>query len=385
MILIKNAHIKTMAGKEYVGGCLLLDDSGKIAQIAQSITPPEDAEIIDAENRLVTPGCIDGHCHTGLKNEAIGWAGVDHNESQDPITPQLRAIDGINPQDESMAKGIRGGVTAVCTGPGSGNVVGGTFAVIKLHGKRVDDMILKAPAAMKCAFGENPKKFYGQDRKRQPVTRMGIAAMLRELLFKTKRYIEDRESGKNPPFDMKLEAMIPVLKGEFPLKAHVHRADDILTSIRIAKEFGLKLTLDHCTDGAVIAEELGKENYPALVGPSHTSKTKTELSAKSLETAGILHKAGVKVCIVTDAPIIPLHYLPICAGLAAQAGLGEEEAWKAITINPAEVLGISDRVGSLEEGKDADVVIWTANPLTTIGGKAYMTFVDGKCVYKSII
>ncbi len=383
MILIKNAHLKTMAKKDYPNGCLLIDDSGKIAKVAEIISAPDGAQIIDAQGRLVTPGCIDGHCHTGLKNESIGWAGVDHNESQDPITPQLRAIDGINPQDESMVSGIRGGVTTVCTGPGSGNVVGGTFAVIKLHGKRVDDMILKAPAAMKCAFGENPKKFYGQDRKRQPVTRMGIAAMLRELLFKAERYMEDQIDGKHIPFDMKLEAMLPVLRGEIPLKAHAHRADDILTSIRIAKEFGVKLTLEHCTDGAIIAEELAKEGYPAFVGPSHTSKGKTELSAKSLETAGILHKAGVKVCIVTDAPVVPLHHLPLCAGLAAQAGLGEEEAWKAITINPAEVLGVSDRVGSLEPGKDADVVIWTADPLVTVGAQAYMTFVNGKCVYKA--
>lgn len=191
MILIKNAHIRTMAGKEYANGCLLIDDGGKISRIAENIEEPENAEIVDAEGRLVTPGCIDGHCHTGLKNESIGWQGVDHNESQDPITPHMRAIDGINPMDECFAMGIQGGVTSVCTGPGSGNVVGGTFAVIKIHGKRVDHMILKHPAAMKCAFGENPKKFYGQDRKKQPVTRMGIAAMLRELLFKTKRYLED--------------------------------------------------------------------------------------------------------------------------------------------------------------------------------------------------
>lgn len=177
--------------------------------------------------------------------------------------------------------------------------------------------------------------------------------------------------------------MIPVLKGEIPLKAHAHRADDILTSIRIAREFGINLTLDHCTDGAIIADELAQEGYAAFVGPSHTSKTKPELSTKSLETAGILHKAGVKVCVVTDAPIIPLHFLPMCAGLAAQAGLGLDEAWRSITINPAEVLGVSDRIGSLEPGKDGDIVIWTADPLVTVGAKAYMTFIDGKCVYQA--
>lgn len=382
MLLIQNGHIKTMAGAEYENGCLLIGDDGKIAAVGQYIDAP-GARVIDAKGSLVTPGCIDAHCHIGLNNEAMGWEGHDYNEIVDPVTPQMRAIDSINPIDEAFPDALRGGVTVACTGPGSANVVGGTFVAIKLYGKRVDDMILKDPIAMKCAFGENPKRCYGQGSKKAPMTRMGVAAVLRELLFKSKRYLQDKEDGKNPAFDMKLEAMIPVLKGQIPLKAHAHRADDILTSIRIAKEFGVKLTLDHCTDGAVIADELAKEGFPAFVGPSLGSKSKIELKNKSFTTPKVLQEAGVSVSIITDSPVIPLQYLPMCAGMAVQAGLPAEEGWKAITINPAKAIGIADRVGSLEVGKDADVVIWTADPFTTVGAEAQMTIVDGKIVYES--
>ena len=379
MLLIKNAHIKPRVGAEMENGCMLVD-GGKIAAIAPEIAAPEGAEVIDAGGRLVTPGCVEAHCHVGLHGQCLRWEGADYNESTDPITPQVRAIDSFDTFDGMLKDGIRGGVTTVCAGPGSANVVGGTFVVTKLVGKRIDKMAIKVNAAMKCAFGENPKSVYGQNKK-APKTRMATAALLRELLFKARIYQQDKDAGKEPKFDMKLEAMLPVMRGEIPLKAHAHRADDILTSIRIAKEFDLKLTLDHCTDGALVADELAEEPYPALVGPSFGNKTKPELKNKGYETAGILHKAGVKVCIITDAPVITIENLPMCAGLAAQAGLPMEEAWKAITINPAEVLGVADRVGSLEVGKDADIVIWTADPLTTIGGKAYITIVGGKIAY----
>ena len=380
MLLIKNAHIKTMAGAEFANGCILVDDNGKIAQVAENITA-EGAQVIDAEGRLVTPGCVEAHCHVGLGTTAMRWEGSDFNEKTDPVTPQLRAIDSIYPQDERLADGLAGGVTTVCTGPGSSNVVGGTFVAIKLAGRRVDDMIVKYPVAMKCALGENPKSVFGNSAKKAPITRMGAASLLRELLFKAKAYYEEVEAGKNPKFDMKLEAMLPVMRGEIPLKCHAHRADDILTSIRIAKEFGVKLTLDHCTDGSCIADILGKEGYPAIVGPAFGAKTKPELRSKRFETAGDLYRAGVKICITTDASVVPIENLPMCAGLAAAKGLPMEEAWKAITINPAEIMNIADRVGSLEVGKDADIVIWTADPLTTIGGCAYITIVDGKIVY----
>ena len=381
MLLIKNGYVKTMVGEDLENGCILIDDSGKIADIGKNLTAPTGAEVIDADGRLVTPGCIDAHSHIGMWNECMNWEGADGNESSDPLTPQLRAIDSINPIDEAFENAVKGGVTAACTGPGSANVVGGTFAAIKLYGKRIDNMIIKSPAAMKCAFGENPKGVYGKNGK-APKTRMATAALLRELLFKAKRYCEDKENGKNPSFDMKLEAMIPVIKGEIPLKAHAHRADDILTSIRIAKEFGVKLTLDHCTDGALIADELAKEGYPAFVGPTPFGrKSKVELSNKSLETVSILHEAGVKVSIITDCPVITQENLPLCAAMAVTAGLDVEVAWRAITINPATSLGIGDRVGSLEKGKDADIVIWTADPMTTVGAKSYITLIDGKVVY----
>ena len=381
MLLIKNGYIKTMAGDDIKNGCVLIDDNGKIAAVGADVSAPDGTQIIDAEGRLVTPGCVDAHCHIGLHNEAVGWEGRDYNEIVDPITPQMRAIDSINPQDEAFREAIEGGVTSACTGPGSANVVGGTFVAIKLVGKRVDNMIIKDPIAMKCAFGENPKRCYGQSGRKSPMTRMATAALLRELLFKTRRYMEDKENEKRPGFDMKLEAMIPVLKGEIPLKAHAHRADDILTAIRIAKEFGVKMTLDHCTDGSIIADELAKEGFPAFVGPSLGSKSKIELCNKSFTTPRDLVEAGIDVSIITDAPVIPLKYLPMCAGLAVDAGLDADTAWRAITINPAKATGIGDRVGSLEVGKDGDVVIWTADPLTTVGAAAYTTIVDGKVVY----
>ena len=382
MILIKNGYIKPMVGADIENGCVLIGDDGKIVAIGAELTAPADCIVIDAEGRLVTPGCVDAHCHIGLDNEGMGWEGRDYNEIVEPLTPQMRAIDSINPQDEAFGLALQGGVTSACTGPGSANVVGGTFVAIKLSGKRVDKMIIKNPLAMKCAFGENPKRCYGQGLKKSPTTRMATAALLRELLFKARNYQQEKDAGKNPAFDMKLEAMLPVMRGEIPLKAHAHRADDILTSIRIAKEFGVKLTLDHCTDGAIIADELAQEGYSAFVGPSLGNKSKIELQNKSFTTPAVLHEAGVPISIITDAPVIPLQYLPMCAGLAVNAGLDEEVAWRAITINPAVQTGIGDRVGSLEPGKDGDVVIWAANPLTTVGGEAYTTIVDGKVVYQ---
>lgn len=383
MLLIKNGYIKTMAGADIENGGVLIGDDGKIVKVGQNLAAAEGTAVVDAGGRLVTPGCVEAHCHIGLFGTAVRWEGADGNESSDPITPQMRAIDGINPMDAAFEEAVRGGVTTACTGPGSANVVGGTFAAIKLSGNRVDNMILKYPLAMKCAFGENPKGAFGQAGKKMPITRMATAALLRELLFKTQKYLQAKESGKEPAFDMKLEAMIPVIKREIPLKAHAHRADDILTAIRIAKEFDLKLTLEHCTEGALIVEELAKEGYPAFVGPTYMHPSKPETRNKSFETPAILHAAGIPISIITDSPVLPLKGLPMFAGMAAEAGLPYEEAWKAVTINPATHTGIGDRVGSLEPGKDADIVIWTADPLRTVGAEAYMTFIDGKIAYQA--
>lgn len=377
MLLIKNGYIKTMAGEDIKNGCLLIGDDGKILEIGESVTAPDGAKIIDAEGRLVTPGCVEAHCHIGLGD----LSGKDYNESSTPITPEMRAIDGINPQSEVFKNAIKGGVTSVCTGPGSANIIGGTFAAIKCYGKRIDDMIIKNPVAMKCAFGENPKKVYGQGGK-APKTRMAIAALLREFLYKAKKYYDDKQAGENPSFDFKLEAMLPVMSGEIPLKAHAHRADDIFTAIRIAKEFNLKLTLDHCTEGALIADELAAEGYPAFIGPTMSGISKYELLNKSFTTPATLYEAGVKVAIITDAGVIQIQYLPLVAGMAVKSGLPYEEAWRAITINAATLTGIGDRVGSLEVGKDGDVVIWQADPLCEVGVESAITIIDGKVVYE---
>ncbi len=383
MLLIKNGHIKPMVGEDIERGYVLIGDDGKIAEVGSGEPGVQADTVIDAEGHLVTPGCVEPHSHIGLWNSVIKQDGLDLSEKTDPISPQLRAIDGIYPQEEEFREAVKGGITTACTGPGSSNVVGGTFAAIKTYGNRVDDMIVKYPMAMKCAFGENPKGVYGVGRHATPMTRTAVASLLRSLLIRSQNYLKARESGKEPAFDPKLEAMIPVLKREIPLKAHAHRADDILTSIRIAKEFNLRLTLDHCTDGELIAEELAKEGYPAFVGPTLGRKSKPETKNKSFATAGVLHKAGVKVSITTDSPETPIEFLPLCAGLAVRDGLPYEEGWRAITINPAEANGIADRVGSLEVGKDGDAVVWSDDPLLAVAGRSLYTVIDGRIVYQA--
>ncbi|MBP5288870.1 MAG: amidohydrolase [Clostridia bacterium] len=383
MLLIKNGHVKTMAGADLPRGSVLIGDDGKIAKVGARITAPKGCEVYDAKGALVTPGLVEAHCHIGLHNAAMRWEGADFNEKSDPVMPQLRAEDSIQPMDIQFEDAVKGGVTCVCTGPGSSNVVGGTFAVIKTTGRRVDDMIVKAPAAMKIAFGENPKNAFGQSKGRAPVTRMMVVGILREWLYKAKAYMEEKESGKPPKYDIKLEALIPVLKKEIPLKAHCHRADDIFSAIRVAKEFDVDLTLDHCTEGHLIAEEIAKEGYPALIGPTLHSRNKPEVRNKSFATPGVLDRAGMKVAIITDAPVIPLEFLPLCAGLAVAEGRDYEQGWKAVTRYPAEILGVSDRVGTLEPGKDGDLVVWTADPLTAVGARSALTVIGGNVVYKA--
>ena len=385
MLLIKNAKVFTMAGEIIENGCILVEN-GKIKEVGTDLVAPLDAEIIDAEGKNVFPGFIDAHCHIGMWEEGIGFEGADGNEMTDPITPHLRAIDAINPRDEAFENAIKGGVTTAATGPGSANVIGGVFSVIKLHGDRIDDMVVKETLAMKCAFGENPKRVYN-DKKMMPSTRMGTAAKLRETLAKAVEYRDKKvaaagDASKLPTYDMKMEAMLPVVNKEIPLKAHAHRADDIFTSIRIAKEFDVLLTLEHCTEGHLIADHLAKEGYPAIIGPSFGNKSKFELNQKTFDTPGVLVKAGVKIAIMTDSPVIPLEYLPMAAALAHKAGLDEMDALKCITINPAEILGVDDRLGSIEAGKDADLVIWEGHPFDLQAKVAY-TLVNGKVVYKA--
>ncbi|QCX33937.1 amidohydrolase [Caloramator sp. E03] len=384
MILIKNGTVLSMAGENIDNGEVLIDN-GKIIKVGRNLDIEGDCKVLDANGGYIMPGIIDAHCHIGMWEDAVGFEGADGNEATDPATPHLRAIDAINPMDKCFKEAYENGITCVCTGPGSANVIGGTFTVIKTKGKRIDDMIVKEPAAMKVAFGENPKSTY-DDKHQMPTTRMAIAAILRDYLYKTKDYIKAKEAGKKdeddmPDFDIKMESLIPVMEGKIPLKAHAHRADDIFTAIRIAKEFNLKLTLDHCTEGHLIADELAKEGYPAIVGPSLTERSKIELRELTFETAAVLAKAGVKIALMTDHPVIPVHYLPLCAALAVKAGLDEETALKAITINPAEILGIDDRVGSIEVGKDADIVVFNKHPFD-VQSKAMYVLIDGKIVYE---
>ena len=367
MICIKNGTLHTAVSKETFIADILID-GGKIVKIGKGLSA-DGAEVIDATGLHVYPGFVEAHCHIGLDGYGIGYEGHDYNELNDPVTPQVQAIDGINPFDPCMKMAAKAGVTCFATGPGSSNSIGGTFAAIKPVGTRVDNMIVKFPIAMKCAFGENPKRCY---QKQGISSRMTNAAKIREALNKAKVYKAKIEAAgddasKLPAYDQKSKALIPVLNHEIPLKAHAHQANDIFTAIRIAKEFGVGLTLEHVTEGHMIVDELAKENLPLAVGPTFGHASKFELQNKTWETPGILAKAGCHVSIITDAPVTPLHYLPLCAGLAIKAGMDEYDALRAVTINPAEHIGIADRVGSLEEGKDADVVIVDGCPFDVTG------------------
>ncbi len=342
-------------------------ENGRIAEIAPDLSPKAGEEVIDAIGLRVYPGFIDAHSHLGLDNYGMGYEGRDYNEMNDIVSSQLRGIDGFNPQELGVGKALAGGVTTVGTGPGSANVLGGTFFAVKTYGHCVDDMVVRDPVAMKCAFGENPKRCY---QNKSDSSRMTTASKLREMLFAARDYLARKEAAgnditKQPKYDMKMEALVPVLKGEIPLKAHAHRADDICTAIRIAKEFGVKMTLEHCTEGHLIPDVVAASGFPAAVGPTLTGASKIELVNKSFETPKVLSEAGVQVSIITDNSVIPQEYLPLCAGLAAKAGMDPFAALQAITINPARHLGIEDRVGSLEIGKDADVVLTKGDPLVS--------------------
>ncbi len=378
-MLIKNAMIHDAINEKSWKGDIQIKD-GKIAKIAKSVKPLKDEEIIDAEGLNAYPGFIDAHAHIGLDSFGGNTGGSnDYNEMNDIVSPQLRAIDSYNPLDAAIPNALEGGVTTVGTGPGSANVLGGTFVAVKLYGKNVEKSAVKKEVAMKCAFGENPKRCYNSKTNS---TRMSTAARLRETLYQAKEYMLKKEAAKKdvtkmPPFSLKFEALIPVLKGEIPLKAHAHRADDILTALRIAKEFGVKITLEHCTEGHLIVEELAEANVPVAVGPTLGVSSKPELNNKSWTTPAILSNAGIQVSIITDSPVIPQEYLPLCAGLAVKAGMDPFKALQAITINPAKHLGIADRVGSLEKGKDADIVLIDGDPLHSCSN-VKKVIVDGK-------
>lgn len=332
---------------------------GKIEKIADELEPLAKEETMDLEGLRVYPGMVEAHCHLGLDNSNIGYEGHDFNEMSDPITPQVRAIDSINVLDETVIEARKAGITTVASGPGSANVIGGTFACWKTDGNCIDDMILDDGIAMKAAFGENPKRVY---KGKSVNTRMQVAALMRNTLAKTKEYLAKKEAAKGdiakmPAYDQQLEAMIPVIQKKIPLKCHAHQHNDIMTAVRIAKEFDIKITLDHCTDGELIVQEIKRSGWPAIIGPSLTHKSKLELEHKSFTTPKALQDAGILFSITSDSPVIPLEYLPMLAALAMKQGLTEKEALDAITISPAKILGIENRVGSLEEGKDADLIV----------------------------
>ncbi|MBO5336643.1 MAG: amidohydrolase [Lachnospiraceae bacterium] len=381
---IIGGRILTMAGREIPEGIIHVEN-GKITEIGSNteIEIKSGEQVLTVKDALIMPGIIEAHCHMGITEEKKGMEGDDCNETVNPLTPCLRAIDAINTMDAAFDDAVRAGITAAMIGPGSSNVVGGQFALLKTKGRRVDDLIVKAPAAMKVAFGENPKVNYSGQGK-SPCTRMAVAAMLRQELTEAREYWKKKKAAvKNKESfseDFTKECWIPVFEKEIPLKAHVHRADDIFTAIRIAKEFDLNVTLDHCSEGHLIAEELAKEGFPAIVGPDLTCRNKIEVQNMSFKTPGVLNQAGVLVALTTDHPVSQIQNLPICAGLAVKAGLPLEEGYKAITLYPAMICGVADRMGSLEVGKDADIAIFDGNPMEVFTRTLY-TIIDGQIVY----
>lgn len=387
MIYILGGKVITMEDEVWEKGyvCIENDKIKDLGPMKEGAPFPlqagENLQIINANGCIVMPGLIEAHCHMGITEEKKGMEGDDCNETVNPITPYLRAIDAINPMDSAFHDALKAGITAAMIGPGSSNVVGGTFALVKTYGRNIDEMILKDPAAMKIAFGENPKVNYAE-LKKSPVTRMAIAGLLRKELFLARQYAEKRKKGMAPEEEeFRYECWIPVFEKKIPLKAHVHRADDILTAIRIAKEFDLSMTLDHCSEGHLIAEEIKKSGFPVIAGPGLTSRNKIEVQNLAFKTAGILNQAGVKTAITTDHPVSLIQTLPLCAGLCVKEGMKKVEALKSITIYPAQICGVEDRVGSLKKEKDADIVIFDGNPFA-IATKTLYTIVNGRIVYQ---
>lgn len=389
-MLIKNGKVLTMTGKTIDNGFVNIEN-GKITAVGRMNELNWEVEerasvtgsVLDVQGAWVMPGLIDAHCHVGIAEEKWGIIGDDCNEMTSPVTPHLRALDAVNPMDPAFHDAIIGGITSLMTGPGSSNVVGGQSLFMKVQGRCMERMVVKAPAAMKVAFGENPKMNYGQ-KDAMPGSRMAIAAMLREELYKACGYKEKKERGEIAAGeeDFRMECWLGVLRREIPLKAHVHRADDILTAIRIAKEFQLDMTLDHCTEGHLIADEIAQSGFPVIVGPDMTSRSKIEVKNMSFKTAGVLERAGIKTAIMTDHPVSLIRYLPLFAGLCVKQELSMEGGLKAITLHAAQICGVADRVGSLEQGKDADIAIFSGNPMEVFT-KTLFTIINGEIVYDS--
>jgi len=379
-MILKNLKIYTMEDDLIIEKGYIEIENGKILNVGDMKDCKSDSEEFDLNGKMAFPGFIDAHCHLGILEDGLCFEGDDTNEATDPVTPQLRGMDAVNPFDVCFKEAREAGITTVSTGPGSANVIAGSFCIMKTDGISIDDMIVKENSAMKFAFGENPKNTYNS-KGQTPITRMGAIALIREQLKKAveyknqlDKYNEKPEDNDKPEYDIKCESLLPLLNREIPMKAHAHRADDILSAIRIAKEFNLKLTLDHCTEGHLIKEKLN--GYPCLVGPSLIGRSKPELKNKTYETPAILTEAGIEISIITDHDVIPIEHLPLCAALAHKAGLSYMDAIKSITINPAKALEIDNRVGSIKKGKDADIVIFENDPLNILSSPS-MVYING--------
>ncbi len=386
MLVLKNGNVMTMAGPAFVGDVAI--ENGKIVAVGQSLSY-SDAEVRDVTGMTVMPGIVDPHCHIGMWEDAMGFEGADGNECTNPITPELRAIDAINPYDRCFEEAAAGGVTTCVTGPGSANVIGGQFVAIKTYGDSVDDMVLRFPVAVKAAFGENPKRVYN-GKNQTPSTRMATAALMRKALIEAQEYNEKLERGKADPEKMPernlgKEILARVIRRELPMKIHAHRADDILTAIRICREFKLRYTLDHCTEGYLITdklkEALSEDCEGIIVGPLLTDRSKIELKNLSFKAPKVLEQAGIEYAMMTDHPVTPEQYLPICTAVAVREGASEEGALKAITINAAKITGIADRVGSIEVGKDADIAVFSGHPFD-FRSRCVLTLVNGKVAHE---
>lgn len=386
MLVLKNGNVMTMAGPAFVGDVAI--ENGKIVAVGQSLSY-SDAEVRDVTGMTVMPGIVDPHCHIGMWEDAMGFEGADGNECTNPITPELRAIDAINPYDRCFEEAAAGGVTTCVTGPGSANVIGGQFVAIKTYGDSVEDMVLRFPVAVKAAFGENPKRVYN-GKNQTPSTRMATAALMRKALIEAQEYNEKLEKGKADPEKMPernlgKEILARVIRRELPMKIHAHRADDILTAIRICREFKLRYTLDHCTEGYLITdklkEALSDDCEGIIVGPLLTDRSKIELKNLSFKAPKVLEQAGIEYAMMTDHPVTPEQYLPICTAVAVREGASEEGALKAITINAAKITGIADRVGSIEVGKDADIAVFSGHPFD-FRSRCVLTLVNGKVAHE---
>ena len=386
-LAIVGGRVVPVTGEPIDGGTVLIA-AGKIVAVGRDLSVPDETPVIDAAGGWVLPGFVEAHGHVGVHEEGEGWAGQDTNEMTEPVTAHVRALDAINPADIGFRDAISGGVLAVNVNPGSGNPIGGQTAALKCWGRTVDEMLLKAPAGIKSALGENPKRVYSQQKK-MPSTRLGTAAVIRGALVDAANYLQRIEAEQAKPEDerkpvdrdLKLEALGRVLRREIPWRQHCHRADDIATGLRIAEEFGYRLVIDHGTEAHLIADILAARDIPVVIGPLLTSRSKVELRNRSLATPGRLAAAGVTIAITTDHPVVPIHFLAYQAGLAVKHGLDRDTALQALTINPARIVGIDDRVGSIEPGKDADLVIWSGDPLD-VQSRVERALVDGEEIYR---